>query len=238
MKKKIEEASDEPTAPFWMTTYGDMVTLLLTFFILMISFANMDERKWSMVAKSLQGALGVMEQYKVELQMMKETPGGEDDMLIRSDVYERVKAFEEQMSTQIDEGDITVESIKNGLLIQMGDKLLFNSGKADLKPEAFDVLKLIAQTTKEHASDIVISGHTDDIPINTPEFPSNWELSGARALSVVKYLIDETEINPKILAATAYGEHRPLVPNESDEDRKINRRVEFAVTWAVPDWEY
>ena len=67
MKKKIEEASDEPTAPFWMTTYGDMVTLLLTFFILMISFANMDERKWAIAAKSLQGALGVMEQYKVEL---------------------------------------------------------------------------------------------------------------------------------------------------------------------------
>jgi len=235
MKKKIEEASDEPTAPFWMTTYGDMVTLLLTFFILMISFANMDERKWSLAAKSLQGALGVMEQYKVELQMMKETPGGEDDMLIRSDVNERTQEFMEQIATEINDGDITVESIKNGLLIQMGDKLMFNSGEAVLKPEVYKILNLIAKTTKDYASEIVIAGHTDNIPISSKRFPSNWELSGARAISVVNYLIIEAGMPPSILAATAYGEHRPLVPNDTPADRKINRRVEFAVTWTIPD---
>ena len=238
MKKKVEEASDEPTAPFWMTTYGDMVTLLLTFFILMISFANMDERKWAMAAKSLQGALGVMEQYKVEMQMMQETPGGEDDMLIRSDVMERLQEFEQQIAEQINDGDITVESIKNGLLIQMGNKLLFNSGEAELKPEAYDILKLIAKTTKDDAAEIVISGHTDNIPINSEKYPSNWELSGARAITVVNYLIDEAGIRPKILAATAYGEHRPIVPNDTPADRKINRRVEFSVTWEVPDLIY
>ncbi len=238
MKKKIEEASDEPTAPFWMTTYGDMVTLLLTFFILMISFANMDERKWAMAAKSLQGALGVMEQYKVEMQMMKETPGGEDDMLIRSDVMERLREFEEQMAEQIDEGDITVESIKNGLLIQMGSKLLFNSGEATLKPESYEIMKLVGKTVKDHAAEIVISGHTDNVPINSRQFPSNWELSGARALSVVNYLIANADIPPKILAATAYGEHRPIVPNDTPADRKINRRVEFAVTWLIPEFAY
>ena len=238
MKKKVEEASDEPTAPFWMTTYGDMVTLLLTFFILMISFANMDERKWAMAAKSLQGALGVMEQYKVEMQMMQETPGGEDDMLIRSDVMERLQEFEQQIAEQINDGDITVESIKNGLLIQMGNKLLFNSGEAELKPEAYDILKLIAKTTKDDAAEIVISGHTDNIPINSKKYPSNWELSGARAITVVNYLIDEAGIQPKILAATAYGEHRPIVPNDTPADRKINRRVEFSVTWSVPDLIY
>ncbi len=238
MKKKIEEASDEPTAPFWMTTYGDMVTLLLTFFILMISFANMDERKWSMVAKSLQGALGVMEQYKVEMQMMKETPGGEDDMLIRSDVFERLQEFEKQIENEINDGDITVETIKNGLLIQMGNKLLFNSGDADLKPESLPILDMIAKTTKDDAAEIVVSGHTDNVPINSIRFPSNWELSGARAISVVNYLTNNAGISPKILAATAYGEYRPIVPNDTPADRKINRRVEFAVTWAFTDLDY
>ena len=238
MKKKIEEASDEPTAPFWMTTYGDMVTLLLTFFILMISFANMDERKWAMAAKSLQGALGVMEQYKVEMQMMKETPGGEDDMLIRSDVFERLQEFEQKMENEINDGDITVESIKNGLLIQMGNKLLFNSGDAELKSAAYPILKLVAKTVKDNAAEIVISGHTDNVPISSVKYPSNWELSGARAIRVVNYLIDDADIPPKILAATAYGEHRPIVPNDSPEDRKINRRVEFAVTWAFPEMGY
>ena len=235
MKKKIEEASDEPTAPFWMTTYGDMVTLLLTFFILMISFANMDERKWAIAAKSLQGALGVMEQYKVELQIMKETPGGEDDMLIRSDMMDRLADFEQQIASEINDGDITVESIKNGLVIQLGDKLLFNSAEAELKPEAYKVLTIIAKTIKDRASEIVIAGHTDNVPIFSQRYPSNWELSAARAMSVVNYLITEAEVSPKILAATAYGEYRPLLPNDTPADRKVNRRVEFLVTWATPE---
>ncbi|MCF6239700.1 MAG: flagellar motor protein MotB [Candidatus Marinimicrobia bacterium] len=238
MKKKIEAASDEPTAPFWMTTYGDMVTLLLTFFILMISYANMDERKWAMASKSLQGALGVLEEYKVEMQMMQEAPGGDDDMLIRSEIYENIQEFEEQITEEINNGDITVESIKNGLLIQMGSKLLFQSAEAELKPEAFPILKLIGEATKDHAAEIVVAGHTDNIPINSIKYPSNWELSGSRAIAVVNYLIEELEIPPNILAATAYGEHRPLVPNETAADRQTNRRVEFAVTWAVPEMDY
>ena len=234
MKKKVEEASDEPTAPFWMTTYGDMVTLLLTFFILMISFANMDERKWSQVAKSLQGALGVLEQYKVEIQVMAENPGGEDDMLIRSQIYEQVEQFRDNMQDKIDDGDITVEEVKNGLLIQLGSKLLFDSGDANLLADAYPILTEIATATKNHATEIVVAGHTDNVPINSEKYPSNWELSSARSLSVVKYLVDEAGMNPKILGAAAYGEYRPLVPNESPEHRKINRRVEFLVTWDTP----
>ncbi len=238
MKKKVDIPDDEPSAPFWMATYGDMVTLLLCFFILMISYANMDERKWAQASKSLQGALGVLEEYKVELQMMQETPGGDDDMLIRSEIYEKLQEFERQIIDQINEGDITVESIKNGLLIQMGNKLLFNSGEAVLKPEALPILKLIAETTEEYATEIVVAGHTDNVPINSVKYPSNWELSGARAISVVNYLIENTNIQPAVLAATAYGEHRPLEPNDTPEHRKANRRVEFAVTWAQPELDY
>ena len=221
-----------------MATYGDMVTLLLCFFILMISYANMDERKWALAAKSLQGALGVLEEYKVEMQMMQEAPGGEDDMLIRSEIYEKIQEFEEQIANEINDGDITVESIKNGLMIKMGSKLLFTSGNAKLKIEAYPILKLVADATKDHAADIVISGHTDNVPINSKKYPSNWELSGARAMSVVNYLIEEAGIKPEILAATAFGEYRPIVPNDSPEFRKINRRVEFSVTWAVPELDY
>ncbi|MEA3286004.1 MAG: OmpA family protein [Candidatus Marinimicrobia bacterium] len=238
MKKKVEKPEDVPTSPFWMATYGDMVTLLLCFFILMISYANMDERKWAMASKSLQGALGVLEEYKVEMQMMQESPGGEDDMLIRSEIYENIAEFEKQIVAEINSGDITVESIKNGLLIRMGSKLLFNSAEAKLKPEALPILKLIAKTTKDHATEILVAGHTDNIPINSQQYPSNWELSGSRAMSVVNYLIAEAGISPEILAATAYGEYRPLVPNETAEQRKTNRRVEFAVTWSIPEYEY
>ena len=235
MKKKVEAVSDEPTAPFWMTTYGDMVTLLLTFFILMISFANMDERKWSQAARSLQGALGVLEQYKVEMQMMKESPGGDDDMLIRAEIYEQIHEFESTMQEQIQDGDIKVEEIRNGLLIQMGNKLLFKSGEAKLLVNSYPILQEISKATKKHAAEIVVAGHTDNVPIHSESYPSNWELSSARAMSVVRYLIDESGISPNILAATAYGEYRPLVPNNTPEDRKVNRRVEFQVTWDVPE---
>lgn len=230
MKRKPEE-NTEPSAPFWMVTYGDMVTLLLTFFILLISFSNMDEMKFAVAARSLQGALGVMEKYKVEMQMMKETPGGEDDLLIRSDVYERLERFEQVMQDKIDKGDISVEYVKNGLLIQMGSKLLFDLGDADLTSDSYPILKMVAATIKDHASEVLVGGHTDDLPISSEKYPSNWELSGARAMSVVRYLIDEGDVSPQIVAATAYGEYRPLVPNETAEDRRINRRVEFLVTW-------
>ncbi len=238
MKRRIEEASDEPTAPFWMTTYGDMVTLLLTFFILMVSYANMDERKWAVAAKSLQGALGVIEDIDVEMAITQEAAGGEEDLLVRSEINKKLKEFEVQIAAEIAAGDITVNYIKNGLLIQMGSKLLFNSGSAELKQESFPVLKLISTTVKEYAVDIVVGGHTDNVPINSPRFHSNWELSGARAMTVVNYLMDSEGIMPQVLAATAYGENRPLVPNDTPEDRQVNRRVEFAITWGDPDAEY
>jgi chemotaxis protein MotB len=230
MKKKVEE-SMEPTAPFWMVTYGDMVTLLLTFFILLISFSNMDEIKFNAAAKSLQGALGVLEDHKMELQLMQEAPGGEDDLLIRTDIYEQLQEFEREMANEIDQGDITVDFVKNGLMIQMGSKLLFDVADASLNQKSQPILMALAKTIKENAAEVLVGGHTDNVPINTPEFQSNWELSGARAMSVVRYLIDEGGVPPKILAATAYGEYRPIVPNASPEDQQINRRVEFLVTW-------
>ncbi len=238
MKKKIQEASDEPTAPFWMITYGDMVTLLLTFFILMMSYANMDDRKWGVAAKSLQGALGVIEDFDVEMEITTEVQGGDDDLLVRSEINEKIMEFESQIAAEIEAGDITIEYIKNGLLIQMGSKLLFNSGSADLKQESFPILKLVSTTVKEYAVDIVVGGHTDNVPINSPRFRSNWELSSARAITVVKYLIDREGIMPKVLAAAAYGENRPLVPNDSPANKQINRRVEFAVTWGDPNLGY
>ena len=96
-------------------------------------------------------------------------------------------------------------------------------------------MTIIAKTIKDRASEIVIAGHTDNVPIFSQRYPSNWELSAARAMSVVNYLITEAEVSPKILAATAYGEYRPLLPNDTPADRKVNRRVEFLVTWATPE---
>ncbi len=224
--------SQEPSSPLWMVTYGDMVTLLLTFFVLLISFAEMDEIKFEEAAHSLRGALGVLEGYE---SFFKHKPEDADsakiDVLRRMDIFQSIVELEDMAREMGYAGDVSVEISDNGLLIRMGDRVLFDQGRAELKPEALPVLDLVGRTIKGRAREVLVAGHTDDVPIHTDEFPSNWELSTTRALNVVKYLIDRAGVPPGILAATGYSEFRPLVPNDSPQHRRKNRRVEFLVTW-------
>lgn len=222
----------KPSAPFWMTTYGDMVTLLLTFFVLLFSFTSMDEQKFKQVAGSLRGALGVVQQ-SLPFQGAAPGPiGGTDyDLLRRSDILNSVESLRDALNEFTKDGSINIEATESGILIQMGDKILFDPGKAELKPQALDILSVVGKSIRNQASDIQVAGHTDNVPIHTKDFPSNWELSSARALSVVRFLVDSVKVPPQILGAIGYGEYRPIAPNLTDEQRQINRRVEFLVTW-------
>jgi chemotaxis protein MotB len=230
--KKKQESSDEPTAPFWMVTYGDMVTLLLTFFILLLSFSIIDEVKFEQAAHSLKGALSVLDSYDHSLESFGEGESqSEVDMLRRSEIYESVAELEKKAQEMGFEDDLSIEVNNNGLLIRMGDRILFDLGKAQLKSKAFSVLDIVGKTIKSQAKEVIVGGHTDNVPINTSQFPSNWELSSARALSVVRYLIDITSVPPEVLAATGYSEFSPIETNSSPEGRQKNRRVEFLITW-------
>jgi chemotaxis protein MotB len=229
-KKKEFEENDEPSAPFWMLTYSDMVTLLLTFFVLLISFSNMDEAKFEQAAHSLKGALGILKQYpsprnKLGLYLENQEMQQREEIIDNVTELQR-KAKELQMAE-----DINIQVTDNGLLIQLGDKILFDVGNAELKPNAHPLLDIVGKTIRKHARTVLVSGHTDNIPIKTPQYPSNWELSSARAISVVKYLIDYDGVPPELLAATAFSEYKPIVPNTTPENQRKNRRVEFLVTW-------
>ncbi|MDP8237822.1 MAG: flagellar motor protein MotB [Candidatus Hatepunaea meridiana] len=232
MKKEIENDNEEPSAPFWMVTYGDMVTLLLTFFILLISFSNLDEVKFEKAAHSLKGALGVLDSYESQqVSNVSSDSFSEVDLLRRSEIYESVTELEKIAKDMGFEEDISIQINENGLLIRLGDRVLFDLGKAYLKPEAFPVLDIVGKTIKIEAKEVIVGGHTDNVPIKTGKFPSNWELSTARALSVVKYLTEKPGVSPEVLAATGYSEFRPVETNESQEGRGKNRRVEFLITW-------
>jgi len=232
IKKKKEESSQEPTAPFWMVTYGDMVTLLLTFFILLLSFSIIDEIKFEKAAHSLKGALGVLDKYEYSQETYGEGDSkSEVDMLRRQEIYESVSELEKMAEEMGFEDDLSIEVNNNGLLIQMGDKILFDLGKAKLKAKAFPVLDIVGKTIRAQAKEVLVGGHTDNVPIKTLKFPSNWELSSARALSVVRYLVDKTSVSPGVLAATGYSEFRPIETNDTPEGRQKNRRVEFLITW-------
>lgn len=127
---------------------------------------------------------------------------------------------------------VDTELSASGVHIRLGSKVLFDVGDARLKSKAFPILKEIAAIIRTENNEVYVEGHTDNIPIHTKKFPSNWELSTARAMSVVRFLHNVEGIDAKKLAAVGHGEYRPLVPNTSPERRARNRRVEIFIKYS------
>ncbi len=122
---------------------------------------------------------------------------------------------------------VDLEFTGEGVMVRMGDDMLFDSGKARIKNQATPVMDIVLQAFKGKFKDIYVEGHTDNVPIKSTKYPSNWELSGARSMSVVKYLNKKGKVPPSQLTAVGHGEHRPLVDNSSRSNRAKNRRVEI-----------
>ncbi len=129
------------------------------------------------------------------------------------------------------EKQVKLETTDKGVVIRINSPILFDLGEADLKPQAFPILDKIVDLTKDWPNSIQIEGHTDDLPIHTAEFPSNWELSTARAMSVLRYFLRKGLIRPQRLSAAGYGQYHPLVPNSNPANRAKNRRVEIYVQY-------
>jgi flagellar motor protein MotB len=160
---------------------------------------------------------------------------------LNKDVQEAKKEVEEQMKSEQVAADVKVT--KDGMQItiqETGENVFFASGSADLTPRMTEILGKLGPTLKKLADnehEIVVEGHTDDIPIHTARFSSNWDLSTARATSVIQHMIRKQEFSPKLMGAIGYGEHRPLVANDSDEHRATNRRVVFFVKNKPPKFD-
>ncbi len=141
------------------------------------------------------------------------------------------KLLEQQLKKEIGDKEVRLEMAEKGLAIIFLAEVLFDSGKAEIKNEAFGAIDKIAKVLNENVRDrdIGIEGHTDNEPIKYSGWKSNWELSTARATSVLHYLVDERGIEPKRVSATGYGEHRPVSSNDTPEGRRQNRRVEIVI---------
>ncbi len=225
----------------WITTYADMVTLLLTFFIMLFSMSVMDAQKFREILTSIQKSLGApqavvelvvpgvgpetaqeKEKPDVKLPELPEPVVEDVDWKLLSDVQEAIQ------KTRLGE-HVVVYREQNRIIIRVEGQVFFESGQALLNPEASPILDDIAGIIREYPEyKVNIEGHTDNVPISTPLFPSNWELSAIRATTVLRYLVDR-DVNPRRLTATGYGELLPLVPNETPENRAMNRRVEFVL---------
>lgn len=210
---KPEAGDDEP----WLVTYADMVTLLMTFFVLMFSISSIDPVKLEQLGDSVGKALGGTKKKTAQTFTMKE-------------IYEEVADVIEQEQLK---GVIEVEASTRGVSIQIPSAISFASGKADLDPRIFPILTKFAPMITKSKFPIAIEGHTDSIPMKSDQYPSNWELSAARSAQVVRYFID-LGLPADRFRAIGYAETRPRAPgrtveeaNQTEEQRSQNRRVEI-----------
>ncbi len=217
-------------APAWMATYGDLVTLLLCFFILLFSMSTIDNHKFKAIIISMQGSLGVLDSgIIVEMENIETTFPGD----VIDEEQEEFKKIFRQLDDFIKENDleksVTLSIDEKGLLIRFLDTVLFDFGRAEIKEDAKYIINMISNVIKESGKSIRIEGHTDNVPINTDRFPSNWELSTSRAVNVVKYVIELNDIEPWRISAAGYGEYHPIESNDAPSGRQKNRRVDIVI---------
>lgn len=209
-----------------MVTYGDLMSLLLTFFVLLVSFSSIQMSEFQKALGSLKGALGVLK--------YRESPTKASSLEIPSMTGNEGSEFYESLQDLLDYVDekglgdsIEVKKTENGIAVRIMNPILFDLGKAKLKPSVYPLLAKVGEMAKKWPSQVRVEGHTDDLPIHTAEFPSNWELSAIRAINVIHFFEESVGVNPDKLYCVGYGSHKPLVPNTSVENRAKNRRVEI-----------
>ncbi len=214
-----------------MITYGDMMTLLLCFFILLFSFSTLDVVKFKDVIIELQGALGVLSGGPMILNLgdipakqMTHNPAASTRKL--EQIKENIEA---EIKSEGLEGAIETSINERGLLIRFTDAVLFDPGMAEIKPEAMPVLDVVNQEIANINNRVAVEGHTDSTPIRTARFPSNWELSTARGTAIIHYAIENGGIAPERLTAAGYAFYHPVLPNTTAENRALNRRVDIII---------
>ncbi len=231
-KKKSKE---EVRTDAWITTFSDTMTLLLTFFVLLYSFSTVDAAKFEQIASSLQSVLtGETGKSILDLNIKSgEIPlvGEPVPTTIPNndteDIYKKVQSFIKEKKL---EDIVEIRSDNRGVTIQLRESILFQSGKAEIINKIKPVLDTINGLVSSFPNDIVIEGHTDNVPISNYQYKNNWQLSSARALNVLEYFIDDkTQIHPERFTSVACGEYKPIVPNNSNKNRALNRRVSILI---------
>ncbi|MCG8015523.1 MAG: type VI secretion system protein TssL, long form [Candidatus Thiodiazotropha sp. 'RUGA'] len=258
--------------PPWLATFADLMSLLMCFFVLLLSFAEVDAQRFKKMAESMKDAFGVQREIPaVEIVkgtsviMQEFSPGKpepspiEDIRQITSDleqefldreskdandvdeakaamqaelereVQAQAEELQEMLESEISDGLIDVETESTNIIIRIQEKGSFPSGRANLNPDFFEVISKITEVIATTPGKIIVAGHTDNIPISTRRFRSNWELSSARAVTVVHAMLSNASIEEERFLIQGYADSQPLVDNETAENRAQNRRVELVI---------
>ncbi|HEX2947517.1 MAG TPA: OmpA family protein [Clostridia bacterium] len=243
-KNKVEKDTSER----WLLTYSDLMNLLLILFILLYSMANVDIVKYQRVASSLRQAFGNYSTGEViggggGSPSIIDLGGALDpDAVVPTDTEkQQMEAVQSEVQNLVQElgltGEVSVATQERGIYISIGEQVLFKSGSAELDETARnDIIKIGREIlAKMPDKQMRVEGHTDNVPINNVRFPDNQELSTARANNVWRILVKDAGMDPKKISATGYGEYRPLVPNDSEEHMKQNRRVDIVILREIYD---
>jgi chemotaxis protein MotB len=260
--------------PPWLATFADLMSLLMCFFVLLLSFAEIDAARFKKMADAMKDAFGVqreipaMEIVKGTSVIMQEFSPGKPEPTpleeirqmtteverehldvkdksleeldidtakaamqakLEKEVQQQAEELQEMLDEEIIEGLIEVEQEDTKIIIRIQEKGSFPSGRATLDPAFFQVISKITDVIATTPGKIIVAGHTDNIPISTARFRSNWELSSARAVTVVHAMLSDAALDQNRFLIQGFADSRPLVPNDSRENRALNRRVELII---------
>lgn len=225
-------------APEWMATFADLVTLLMCFFVLLFAMSTTQQETFKELVESLRSALGVQtvpetgtreglvmhavpSQEKTDAQQVDELGG-----MIQKEMDEVVSEIKELILFNKLGGLVNVSESEEGVVITLSDLLLFSAGESDVSEKGMEVLRKVAGVLAQLAYHVKVKGHTDNAPISTSRYPSNWELSASRAGAVVRHLV-ANGVEPSLITAEGYAQYHPVATNDTGQGRARNRRVEI-----------
>ena len=238
--RSVPTNSSGPSRDRWLVSYADFVTLLLAFFVTIYAISQMDNSKLIQAQSSIQRALNApvfLGGFPLEPGVGDHSPPGIRGDLPAASLRASPQTQIEEVSRIVQESlrdltnfqDIRLMITGRGLVIHLPEFLFFATGEAQIRPEAEPLLNRLAAILKKIPNQVVVEGHTDNRPINTPQFPSNWELSVHRATSLLRYLVEKDHLDPARFAAAGYGEFAPLASNDDEAGRRLNRRVDIVI---------
>ncbi|HWI54508.1 MAG TPA: flagellar motor protein MotB [Desulfobacteria bacterium] len=233
MVRRSNEPEKAANHERWLLTYADLITLLMIFFVLMYTISNINSKKFADLSASMSKALLGQNSGKILGEAVGQFP-------IKESLSQQVKIEAQNMQKaqlQIEKlikehglgGKVEVSQESRGLIISLKEALLFESGSATITPEARLIVVQVGHILRLLPNQMRIEGHTDNLPIHTSAFPSNWELSTGRATNMVKMLINEVGMGPERFSVAGYGEYRPIASNDNEYNRARNRRVDIVV---------
>ena len=211
LRAKEKEMGRRGRSPIWLTIYSDLMTNLMLFFLMLFGTSRMATDVQKTIYKTIR------------------TEFSRKEVIFVKKEKEAIKKMVDYVEERRLRGFATIKVSEQRVKIMLANPVLFDLGESELKPSAIPVLHQVAELLKDIPNAVLVEGHTDNRPVTGGDFRSNWELSAARAFGVIRYFIEEENIPPERLSAVGYGEYRSLYPNDTEENRAKNRRIEINI---------